>query len=69
MIKAKNDDVGRQVRPRGMELFEITPVIFGGDPIDPKNKIWLTRGEHFEAVRYWNRVIRELRGAHDSLKS
>lgn len=45
----------------GMELFEITPIIFGGDPVDPKNKIWLTRQQHFEAVRYWNRMIHELR--------
>jgi hypothetical protein len=44
-----------------MELFEITPVILGGDPVDPTNKTWLTRQQHFEAVRYWNRVIRELR--------
>ena len=48
-------------RPRGMELVEITPVIVGGDPTDPKNKTWLTRQQHFEAVRYWNRVIGDLR--------
>ncbi len=44
-------------RLNGMELFEITPVIFGGDPVSLENKIWLTRQEHFELVRYWNRVI------------
>ena len=48
-------------RPRNMELFDITPVILGGDSSDPKNKAWLTRQQHIEAVRYWNRVIRELR--------
>lgn len=48
-------------RPRGMELVEIKPVILGGDPIDPKNKTWVTRQQHFEVVRYWNRVISELR--------
>lgn len=38
----------RKPRPVGMELFEITPVVVGGDPVDPKNKTWLTRrqGEH-----------------------
>lgn len=51
----------KRARPFGMELFEITPTILGGDPVDPKNKAWLTRLQHFEAVRYWNRVIRELR--------
>lgn len=48
-------------RPRGMELFEITPVMLGGDPVDPANKTWLTREQHFEAVRYWNRTISNLR--------
>ena len=48
-------------RAAGMELFEIKPVIVGGDPVDPKNKTWLTRQQHIEAVRYWNRVIRDLR--------
>lgn len=63
MIVAKGGAAGSQdsSRPLGMELFEITPVILGGDPVDPNNKTWLTRQQHFEAVRYWNRVIRELR--------
>jgi len=55
------NDQQKRSRPLGMELFEITPVILGGDPVDPKNKTWLTRQQHFEAVRYWNRVIHELR--------
>jgi len=58
-----SNTVGRrgQERPVGLELFEVTPIILGGDPLDPKNKTWLTRQQHFEAVRYWNRIIRELR--------
>lgn len=44
-----------------MELVEITPVIVGGDPTDPQNKTWVTRQQHFEMVRYWNRVISDLR--------
>lgn len=43
-------------RRRGMELVEITPIIVGGDPCDPENKTWVTRQQHFEMVRYWNRV-------------
>ncbi|TPM34476.1 hypothetical protein [Mesorhizobium sp. B2-3-5] len=50
-------------RPKGMELFEITPIIVGGDPVSLENKTWLTRQEHFEAVRYRNRAIRILRKA------
>lgn len=54
-------DNTRYSRPKGMELFEIKPIILGGDPVSPENKVWLTRQQHFEAVRYWNRLIRELR--------
>lgn len=49
-------------RPVGMELFDVTPAMVGGDPLDPKNKTWLTRRQHIEAVRYWNRIIMETRG-------
>lgn len=48
-------------RFRGMEIFEIKPIILGGDPFDLKNKAFLSRKEHIEAVRYWNRVIHEMR--------
>jgi len=48
-------------RPLGMELFEIKPVLVGGSATDPQNKTWLTRQQHIEAVRYWNRIIRDLR--------
>ncbi|RUU42514.1 hypothetical protein EOC93_18210 [Mesorhizobium sp. M6A.T.Ce.TU.002.03.1.1] len=44
-------------RSKGMELFELTPIAVGGDPVSLENKTWLTRQEHFEAVRYWNRTI------------
>lgn len=54
-------DQRAELRPLGMELFEITPVILGGDPVDSKNKVWLTRQQHIEAVRYWNRVVSDLR--------
>ncbi|PSD21690.1 hypothetical protein C7E13_20310 [Stenotrophomonas maltophilia] len=54
-------DLDEHSRPRGMELFEIKPVIVGGDPFCPENKTWLTRQQHFEAVRYWNRIISSLR--------
>lgn len=46
---------------RGREIFEITPIILGGSPTDPENKVALTRKEHIEAVRYWNGLIASLR--------
>ena len=48
-------------RYAGKEIFEIKPVILGGSPTDPANKVVLTREEHIEAVRYWNRIIAELK--------
>ena len=47
----------------GKEIFEIQPVILGGSPTDPRNKVALTRGQHIEAVVFWNRKIREMRQA------
>lgn len=46
---------------KGKEIFEITPVILGGSPSDPRNKVTLDRAQHIEAVNYWNNIIRELR--------
>ncbi|TXT35409.1 MAG: hypothetical protein FD138_1368 [Planctomycetota bacterium] len=51
-----------QLNCSGKEVFELTPVILGGSPIDPANKVLLDREEHMKAVVYWNRVIKELRG-------
>lgn len=45
----------------GMEIVEITPIILGGSPTEPQNKMLLTRQQHFEFVCYWNSVIRKLR--------
>jgi len=49
------------VTPLAREIFEVHPVILGSDPIDPTNKVLLTRKEHIKAVRFWNRVIAEQR--------
>lgn len=46
---------------RGKEVFEILPVILGGSPTDPANKVVLDRAEHMKAVVYWNRIIKEMR--------
>lgn len=45
----------------GLEIFEIIPIILGGSPTDPENKTVLTRQQHIEAVRYWNKIVKELR--------
>ena len=40
-----------------MQLAELKPVLLGGDPVDPANRIWLTRDQHFGYVRFWNNVV------------
>jgi hypothetical protein len=45
----------------GKEVFEIHPIILGGNPKDPANKAILTRQQHMQAVAYWNREIQSLR--------
>jgi hypothetical protein len=45
----------------GMEIFEITPVILGGSSTDPKNKAVLNRKQHIAAVRYWNKIIADIK--------
>lgn len=60
---------GRPEDYAGKEMFEIKPVILGGSPTDPANKTVLTRAQHIEAVRHWNRVIRQARQERDARRS
>jgi hypothetical protein len=46
----------------GKEIFDIKPIILGGSPMDPDNKIVLERKQHIQAVRYWNSFIQSQRG-------
>lgn len=46
------------------EIFEIHPIMLGGNPTDPKNKTLLTRDQHIEAVVYWNREIKRMRSVN-----
>jgi hypothetical protein len=61
MSDAKDPRGGRPDTYAGREIFEIHPVILGGSPTDPANKTVLTRAQHVEAVRYWNRIIQQAR--------
>ena len=61
MTPAKDLRRSRAEPYAGKEILEIQPVLLGGKPEDPTNHVLLTRKQHIEAVRYWNRVIRERR--------
>ena len=51
---------------RGKQIFHITPVMLGGSPTDPANKVVMTIEEHIQAVRFWNKVIAQHRAQHGS---
>jgi hypothetical protein len=54
----------------GMEILEKKPVILGGSPTDPANKILVDRKKHIQAVNCWNKIIHDLReGAWTRSKS
>lgn len=47
----------------GKEIHEIQPVVFGGDPVDNKNKILVEQEAHAELSVFWNKVYqREVYG-------
>jgi hypothetical protein len=52
----------------GKEIFEVHPIILGGNPTDPANKTILTGEQHIQAVVYWNREIRRLKNQNQTGK-
>ncbi len=46
----------------GLEIHEVKPVKFGGDPQDIRNKIALTPEKHDEFSAWWDRKQREVEG-------
>jgi hypothetical protein len=46
---------------KGKEIFELQPILSGGSPTDPANKVVLTREQHIEAVNSLNKFIKELK--------
>lgn len=51
-------------RPRdlyGKIIHHVTPIILGGDPTSMDNVTIISRDEHFQLIRYWNSVIRNIR--------
>jgi hypothetical protein len=49
-------------RRRGFEMFFVTPIILGGSPTAKENVTYLSREQHIQAVRFWNKVISEMQG-------
>jgi hypothetical protein len=58
------DEMGQNnevIRDSGKEVFEVLPIILGGSPVDPQNKVILDRESHIAAVNYWNKIIKNLK--------
>ncbi|HOK39375.1 MAG TPA: SMI1/KNR4 family protein [Bacteroidales bacterium] len=45
---------------KGMEIHEITPIILGGSPTDPSNKVLIPREEYGAIVTYWNNILKQV---------
>ncbi len=48
-------------RLKGLEIHEIHPVKFGGNPTDMANKIFLTPTQHAEYTNFWNSLMHSLK--------
>lgn len=40
----------------------ITPLVFGGSPVDESNIAWVTPDQHVDLVRWWNNKYDEVKG-------
>lgn len=38
----------------GLVIHEITPILFGGDPVDPRNKVCVPLADYAAVVGWWN---------------
>jgi hypothetical protein len=56
-VKIKQDD-----RFAGKIKWYVKPVIFGGDPRNSDNLVWVSHKEHAQLVRWWNEQYRDLKG-------
>ena len=44
---------------KGLHLHRVHPLLFGGNPTDPKNIQFITRRQHADLVVFWNNKVRE----------
>ena len=56
---------GRAAEPQaqelvGKEIHEIKPIVFGGDPVDPKNKTLVDFRPYIEVVVWFNNLYRQM---------
>jgi hypothetical protein len=50
-------------RYTGKIQWHIKPIVFSGDPVDPKNVTWIDHEAHAPLVIFWNRIYQEAKGS------
>jgi hypothetical protein len=50
----------------GKMKWYVTPLVFGGDPADKNNVIWVNHDQYAELVRWWNNKYLEVRRTQKS---
>jgi hypothetical protein len=45
----------------GKEVLEKHPIVLGGDPKDPANKVLVPANKYPEICTFWNKVVRHVR--------
>jgi filamentous hemagglutinin len=45
-----------------MDIHEVQPVKFGGDPVDSANKTLIERPRHWEVTAWWKKLQNDVEG-------
>jgi hypothetical protein len=61
-IRVDPDQLVPDERFRGKVKWYKSPLVFGGDPQDPANMVWVPLEAHAEMVRFWNNTYRRTKG-------
>jgi hypothetical protein len=56
-------DLQPDPRFTGKIKWYTTPVVFGGNPSDHGNMVWVTHNQHRQVVGWWNEKYREVKAA------
>ncbi len=51
---SKSDALRTDPRFTGKIRWFVKPILFGGDPRDERNTMWVTMEQHAQLVRWWN---------------
>ena len=61
-IRIDSANVRQDAKLVGKIKWYIKPIIFGGDPQAAENMAWLSFDQHIKAVKWWNKLYRDVKG-------